>query len=186
MEIRSSGSVLWRGVEIDHHSYNEDQEEKQQAALNDLEYRCRHLEKLGVPVKCVTAIWCWDWFEDMTPDEPLKEFLAQTPCFYQEGMTQELHDMRVAANVPGIPGGWNEEFAPTGRIGWVLNERFYIWDGDTVTDSGFNPSEFDGWYHVLKTKGWFLADCGQRRSLGTIYATLAGIRDFLTRHGFKS
>jgi len=165
----NGGFIYWRGIEVEHYSFTgDDSEAEEQAAPLDLAARCRHLESLGVPVLGSTAIWHWDWFKTMEPGDPLRDLLAQCPGLYQEGITKAQSDARRAANVP-MPE-WSEERAPTGRIGWTIGDKFFVWRAEgfmtpenQIIISDLKPDDLGCWYHVLRAAGWEIADCGHPR-----------------------
>jgi hypothetical protein len=189
-EARGGGSILWRGIDVEHFSH--DDESALLESARRLIEKCEHLESIGVPVNGSTAVWCSDWFDGMKADDPLKPFLSLTPGIYQEGMTEADHLAQREACCPGVGHrDWTPEDAPTGRILWTLKSGVYVWDARQPVGQRLSRLEIpgfeiakDGMYHALFRRGFYSAKMGQPIHCGVCYADFEQVRAFLHAHGF--
>lgn len=55
------GYIYWRGIQVEHYSHRDFEEEK--ADAQELATRCRYLESINVEVSQITAIWHWHIYQ---------------------------------------------------------------------------------------------------------------------------
>lgn len=63
LTIDNEGYVYWRGKHVEHYDIAYAFSEKGREAALELARRCRHLEKIGVAVNSVNAIWHWSKYK---------------------------------------------------------------------------------------------------------------------------
>lgn len=64
LTIDHEGFVYWKGIEVEHYSFQD--AERERKAAEELASRCRHLEEIGVPVSCNNAVWGYEKYEGVT------------------------------------------------------------------------------------------------------------------------
>lgn len=62
------GYIYWKGEHVEHYNFRDADEERREAI--ELADRCRHLERIGVSVNNITAIWHWEKYADIAPIIP--------------------------------------------------------------------------------------------------------------------
>lgn len=150
------GTVTWRGRAIEHYTFTDPAAERR--AAQELAQRCRHVEALGLQPSQHNTVWAWSWFEDLQPGESLTTFLDAAAEFFE----------REDALVVRLRRGELPPLRLTSH-------------GTTPVDLAEVPGELE--YHRLRALGYRIADAGQGANLGSCFATLAGIRTLLQRHG---
>lgn len=154
------GYVYWRGTEVEHYDWPLIHDPQGEAQAQELADRCWHLEALGIPVNCTTAVWHWSWFSDMTVNEPYRQLMAQTPRLDEQGSAQR-HGQGVALSTSRCAVRFD---GATGR--WVRTDAGPMWT-----------------YHAASARGYRgIAQVGQEPGLGACYATTHGVADWLRAH----
>lgn len=148
------GFVYWKGIHVEHYSYNDKTEEAE--AAKTLADKCRHIESLGLPVSGSKVVWCWSWFSNLRPDEPYLQLLAKLPSMYE--------------NTEGA-------IVFTGPAGECLQADAVMWDGSQrvllTRSKPYEPwdasDEFH--YHGMRRKGFDILKGDQASHLGTCYSS---------------
>jgi hypothetical protein len=166
------GYILWKGQHIEHYDWSLINDEARFAEMsNELARRCRHLEELRVRVSTSTVVWRQDWFEMCTPDEPLLPLLRVAHEFIERGND----DWAIFFN----------EGDEAETVYYVLVCEDGMWHIEV--DDSITREEHAWWnYRQYTKRGWRLARMGQKDGLGTCYATLNGIKAWLTQHGIDT
>lgn len=59
------GYVYWKGQRVEHYSGSVVHSDEGKAEAEELTARCQHLERIGVTVNSMNAIWKWEEFENI-------------------------------------------------------------------------------------------------------------------------
>lgn len=164
------GNVFWKGIPIEHFSFHIMSRERLEACTQRLAAKCRHLEVLGLPVS--SSSYLNNWLDEMPLDFPqaYKKLLFRLQSIY------EHEDGRAIFNISGPCDEW----------GWPTEARYLEVKDRRITqhclpiDTGTGSVP----YHALTQRGGFrLARCGQPEFVGPAAINLAGVMDWLQRHG---
>jgi len=152
---RGDGTVLWRGISVEHYTFPETEEGQAQEreAAHELAAQCRHLEALGVHVSRVNY---FPWFDEMTTETPV-EYRA-----FIGGLAGELLEHGKEGSL-----AWQFAFErPVPKHGpqeTTEVRALYVWKDGRVERRDFVTSVTFGSYHAVRALGCETADCGQGR-----------------------
>ena len=161
------GYVYYKDRHVEHYSHNGtfSPDDDKRAAAEGLRQRCLHLESLGIAPSSRTAVWYWEWFENLTTETATTElinFLQHTPGFYEKTTGDGAKIIVVVFS------------ACTGYLVYPTGRCQYMHRPTTEAENeaaGRHPWDSILSYHPLNAKGYDLAKMGQGKDKGTCYAT---------------
>lgn len=180
------GYICWRGIHVEHYSH--DDPKKEIADAKSLAVRCVHLEALGVPVNCGSAVWYWGWFEGLTqrqlfelPDL-VKHLLLLHRDLYED-TTGRFCWLDGTAMLPEQPNGSNA------LKGWYCLGEFRVFDQHAQPPAqkqslmALMSDDMGCYYHPLVAAGWQIAQMGQNKDNGCCYATTEQLLNWFRKMG---
>ena len=155
--------IYWRGVHVEHYSFREPEREAE--AARNLAASCHHLEALGVPVTCGSAVWYWPWYQDLT-----REQLENQPPLVRA----LLFDHRDLYEDPSGRFCWiGERPDSPPDYPYTVQARIHVCDHGEQTSFMLESDDMGGFYYALIRRGWQIAQMGQAKNNGCCYATTA-------------
>lgn len=157
------GYVYWRGAHVEHYSFREDDRENEIQAATELIQRCKHLERLSVPVTCGTAIWSWEWFAGLTPEEiqALPELARELITSHRDLYENDKGEFCWLESRPKEP----EQYP------YAVDGLFRVFSRAGLSGFTLKSDDLGGFYHPLNATGWRIAQMGQGKDSGCCYAT---------------
>lgn len=162
------GYVYWRGVHVEHYSFgwSEDGQARKAESAAHLAACCRHIEALGIPVTCGSAVWYWSWFADLTPEilsnlPPLVRLLIVAHRDLYQDAAGRFCWLAERERIPG------DEYRTTARV--------CVCDDGEQSSFMLESDELGNFYHPLTALGWQIAQMGQGKDSGCCYATTAQV-----------